>query len=179
VTPFRDKNFRANGLLKQGLTRIAEITDGTSNTIAIAEDAARDSRFPEPLCPRQRNRPVRPRPPGPESDRRQSVAPLLALGAEADGGYGVSGQINNKFRPMYCDSPWQAPGCTGQSPSGPIVVQGNNAGANDEIFSYHPGGANALFGDGSVRFLKDTTNLKVLRSLVTLSGGEVISADTY
>ena len=80
---------------------------------------------------------------------------------------------------MYCDSPWQAPGCTGTGSAGPVVVQGNNAGANDEIFSYHPGGANALFGDGSVRFLKDTTNLKVLRGLVTLSGGEVISADSY
>ena len=39
IAPFRDKTTRANGRLKQGMTRIAEITDGTSNTIAIAEDA--------------------------------------------------------------------------------------------------------------------------------------------
>ena len=27
-TPYRDKTFRANGMLKQGMTRIAEVTDG-------------------------------------------------------------------------------------------------------------------------------------------------------
>jgi prepilin-type processing-associated H-X9-DG protein len=58
-------------------------------------------------------------------------------------------------------------------------VAGNNAGANDEIFSYHPGGANILFGDGSVRFLKETTGVVILRNLVTASGGEVLSSDSY
>ena len=32
------------------------------------------------------------------------------------------------------------------------------AGANDEIFSFHSGGANILMGDGSVRFVQDATN---------------------
>src|SRR5262249_34594524 len=46
--PYRDKSVRANGLLKQGMTRIAEATDGTSNTIAFAEDAGRDPRYLSP-----------------------------------------------------------------------------------------------------------------------------------
>src|SRR5262249_44326620 len=47
-TPYRDKNPRVNGMPKQGKTRIAEVTDGTSNTIAIAEDAGRDPRYLSP-----------------------------------------------------------------------------------------------------------------------------------
>ncbi len=42
VVPFRNKLSRVNGLLHAGKTRIAEITDGTSNTITVGEDAGRD-----------------------------------------------------------------------------------------------------------------------------------------
>jgi prepilin-type processing-associated H-X9-DG protein len=45
--------------------------------------------------------------------------------------------------------------------------------------SYHPGGANALQGDGSVRFVKSTIDGMVWRGLGTVAGGEVISADSY
>jgi prepilin-type N-terminal cleavage/methylation domain-containing protein/prepilin-type processing-associated H-X9-DG protein len=43
--------------------------------------------------------------------------------------------------------------------------------------SYHPGGVNALFGDGSVKFLKDAIDGMVWRALGTVSGGEVVSGD--
>jgi prepilin-type N-terminal cleavage/methylation domain-containing protein/prepilin-type processing-associated H-X9-DG protein len=57
--------------------------------------------------------------------------------------------------------------------------------------SQHPGGANFSFGDGSVKFLKQTINmygpvlangtlsLGVYRSLATRGGGEVVSADAF
>jgi prepilin-type N-terminal cleavage/methylation domain-containing protein/prepilin-type processing-associated H-X9-DG protein len=45
--------------------------------------------------------------------------------------------------------------------------------------SYHPGGANALFGDGSVHFVKDSVAWTTWRALGTVSGGEVVSADAY
>lgn len=45
--------------------------------------------------------------------------------------------------------------------------------------SYHPGGVNALFGDGSVRFVKSTINGWTWRALGTVAGGEVISADSF
>ncbi len=45
--------------------------------------------------------------------------------------------------------------------------------------SYHPGGVNALFADGSVKFLKNSINMVTYWSLGTRAGGEVISSDAY
>jgi prepilin-type N-terminal cleavage/methylation domain-containing protein/prepilin-type processing-associated H-X9-DG protein len=45
--------------------------------------------------------------------------------------------------------------------------------------SYHPGGVNALFGDGSVRFIKDSVAWPTWRALGSIGGGEVVSADAY
>jgi prepilin-type processing-associated H-X9-DG protein len=56
---------------------------------------------------------------------------------------------------------------------------GNKAGNNQGLFSFHPGGINALFGDGSVKFLNEGINIVTLRNVVTLKGGEVGSADSY
>jgi prepilin-type N-terminal cleavage/methylation domain-containing protein/prepilin-type processing-associated H-X9-DG protein len=45
--------------------------------------------------------------------------------------------------------------------------------------SYHPGGVNALFGDGSVRLIKSTINGNSWRALGSVQSGEVISSDAY
>ena len=45
--------------------------------------------------------------------------------------------------------------------------------------SYHSGGANSLFADGSVHFLKATVNQTVIWSLGSRNGGEVVSADAF
>ena len=45
--------------------------------------------------------------------------------------------------------------------------------------SYHPGGVNALFCDGSVRFVKDTIAGQSWRAIGTVAGSEVVSADAY
>ena len=94
--------------------RLADIRDGTSNTLVIAEDSGRDG----------------------NTD-----------GAWADG--------ENIF-----------------DQSGPI-----NAAQSNEIWSDHPGGANSLFCDGSVHFLKQSMNLTVLMGICTRANREVIPAD--
>jgi prepilin-type N-terminal cleavage/methylation domain-containing protein/prepilin-type processing-associated H-X9-DG protein len=45
--------------------------------------------------------------------------------------------------------------------------------------SSHPGGYNAVFGDGSVKFLKFSIDASTHRKLCTIDDGEPISADSY
>jgi prepilin-type N-terminal cleavage/methylation domain-containing protein/prepilin-type processing-associated H-X9-DG protein len=45
--------------------------------------------------------------------------------------------------------------------------------------SNHPGGVNALFADGSVRYVKNSISPVTWTALGTIAGGEVISADQY
>ena len=45
--------------------------------------------------------------------------------------------------------------------------------------SYHPGGSNYLFGDGSVKFLKLSINLGVYQALGTRAGSEVVGSDQF
>jgi prepilin-type processing-associated H-X9-DG protein len=67
--------------------------------------------------------------------------------------------------------------------SNPITwkYDATNAGMGQFGFrSRHPGGANFLFADGSVHFLKETIDLKgVYWALSTRNGRELISADSY
>jgi len=47
------------------------------------------------------------------------------------------------------------------------------------LSSYHPGGANAAFADGSVRFIKSGTDMRVIWSLGSKAGGDLVSSDQY
>jgi prepilin-type processing-associated H-X9-DG protein len=44
--------------------------------------------------------------------------------------------------------------------------------------SFHPGGVNMTFSDGSVRFIKDTVNQLSWWAIGTRNGAEVVSADS-
>jgi prepilin-type N-terminal cleavage/methylation domain-containing protein len=45
--------------------------------------------------------------------------------------------------------------------------------------SLHPGGLNALMGDASIRFIKQSINMKNWMALATIQGGEILSSDSY
>ena len=57
---------------------------------------------------------------------------------------------------------------------GPCMI---NYTSNNEMYSWHSGGTNALLADGSVHFLKENTPALVVIALVTRAGGENLQAD--
>jgi prepilin-type processing-associated H-X9-DG protein/prepilin-type N-terminal cleavage/methylation domain-containing protein len=54
-----------------------------------------------------------------------------------------------------------------------------NCTNNREVYGFHPGGANVVFADGHVRFLKAAIDIRVFARLVTRAGGEVVSDGDY
>jgi prepilin-type N-terminal cleavage/methylation domain-containing protein/prepilin-type processing-associated H-X9-DG protein len=91
--------------------------------------------------------------------------------AEDDGGFAIA----NTIVPPS-STQWPFAWCA--------VARGRpNSNASDGQYqnatSNHPGGANFLFLDGSVRFLKSSISIKSYWALGTKANGEVISSDSY
>jgi prepilin-type N-terminal cleavage/methylation domain-containing protein/prepilin-type processing-associated H-X9-DG protein len=122
------------------LTRVTDITDGTSNTLLVAEDAGRPQRW-------QAGRYV----PGAFSfggPWASSANPVLIRGSSPDG----------------------------STAPGPCALNCTN---DRQPYSFHTGGANFLFADGSVHFLSAGMDIRVLAALATRAGGEVIPGENY
>jgi prepilin-type N-terminal cleavage/methylation domain-containing protein/prepilin-type processing-associated H-X9-DG protein len=59
----------------------------------------------------------------------------------------------------------------GTKKPGPCAINCTN---DHEVYSFHPGGANAGFADGSVHFLHADLDIRIFARLVTRAGGEVV-----
>jgi len=164
IVPYRNKTLATKGLLKDGKTTLSECTDGLSNTIAIIECGGRDERFVSQFFEGQYPVVRGLGPAGGPTARHR-----YWRWADPGSAFGTSGQPNNKGMPTNEGVPWPLTTATA----------GNQAGPNEEPYSFHPGGVNALFGDGSVHFIKDSVNLVAFRSLLSLAGGETLSSDQY
>jgi prepilin-type N-terminal cleavage/methylation domain-containing protein/prepilin-type processing-associated H-X9-DG protein len=164
IVPYRNKLLAADGVLKGGFTKISEIVDGTSNTVTYIECAGRDERFVSPYFEGQYPFVRGSGPAGGPNARHR-----YWRWADPGNAFGTSGQPNNKGVPTNEGTPW--PSTT--------ITAGNQAGQNEEPYSFHKGGVNVLFGDGSVRFVKDSVNLVAFRSILTINGGDVVSSDSF
>ena len=168
VTGLRNKATRANGALywvgrnappgRLGGSNINQVTDGTSSTIAIAEDCGRVEPMVSPY-------------PDPMGLGNNGLRAFWRW-AEPDTGYGVSGPPSGNMGVAVNNNNFPINGGNGP-PACPWITK-NNCGPNDEIFSFHTAGALVVFCDGHVELLKSGMDARIVRMLVTPNGGEVI-----
>lgn len=126
-------------LQSNAATKMSDVTDGTSNTILVCEDAGR-----------------------PVTYRLRYSAGIYAPG----GGWG---DRENDFT---------VDGYTtdGITKLGPCPINCNNS---NEVYSFHIGGANLLFGDAAVHFIRDVVTMRTFAALITRAGGEPLSGSDF
>ena len=131
--------------------RMAQITDGTSNTIFIGEDAGRPTFW---------------------------ISSGRGPNNNTPGGGNLSVRNGRVRGAGWADTSNAIPLHTfrndGLRVPGPCPINCTN---NNEAFSFHPGGVDTVFADGSVRFLNETISIPTYAGLITRSGGEVVQVD--
>jgi prepilin-type N-terminal cleavage/methylation domain-containing protein len=60
----------------------------------------------------------------------------------------------------------------GNSNPGPCHTNCTN---NNEVYSFHSGGANHVFADGSVHFIKQSMDIRIFVKLLTRAGGDIVT----
>jgi prepilin-type processing-associated H-X9-DG protein len=145
-------------LVRNNVARITDVKDGTSNTILLAESAGRPQVY-------QAGQPFG----SPPTNKVNGGG-----WARAASDFDLKGSsYDGKTLPGPC-----AINCTNGLDFGttyPNPIYGSNG--TGETYAFHSGGANILFGDGSVRFLSANINIVTYAALVTRAGGETVSAN--
>src|SRR5208283_2520719 len=147
--PLGPQGQHAGIFYRNSATKVAAITDGLSNTIIVGE-------------------------------RSHNLSYVTWVARSINGWLGKTSLVEggtDQFNPSPEECWTQIMGPAGlENPPRTI----NNPVAHvEDYWSMHPSGANMLFGDGSVHFLKNTINPTTWQSLATRANGEIISADSY
>src|SRR5262249_47336789 len=125
-----------------GPYKIAAVLDGTSNTIFMSECGGKPVGY----------------------NRRRQIYSSEVNGLPVDGSIEPVSSGGGAWGDMFIYSALAGGRCDDSGfRLGPCMI---NSTSNNEIYCFHPGGANALFGDGGVRFLKENTPAPVVIALV-------------
>ncbi len=142
-----------------GNIRIASVTDGTSNTVFAAEVLQ-----------------------GAENDIRGVMWSSVSGGSSFETRF-TPNSLKDFFNLVNGnDAAPNVPGlfCVSEPVRGlPCISVNSDSNAFAGARSRHPGGVNCVFGDGSVKFVKNSINHPTWIALNTINAGEVVSADSY
>jgi prepilin-type N-terminal cleavage/methylation domain-containing protein/prepilin-type processing-associated H-X9-DG protein len=143
--PTTDLRPIANGVFfRNSRIRIRDITDGTSNTVFAGEQT--------PF-------------------HNDSTWVGIVAGASTCPSLNFAGVPCDEAAPQI--NVHSGPGSPDEIP--PVIHPPNSAyGFVDEMYSEHQGGANVLFGDGSVQFIDERINQQLWWAMATRAGGEVV-----
>ncbi len=134
-------------------TRIAQVTDGLSNTIMMPEIAGRPFLW--------------------QNGRKD---PTLKTYYNGSGGWNDATCSNASLNGSPTDGSWASTPCGGQpcarSATRTCVVNCSN---DLGLYAFHSGVANAAMGDGSVRTIKASADPRLVAGMVTRANGEVLS----
>jgi prepilin-type N-terminal cleavage/methylation domain-containing protein/prepilin-type processing-associated H-X9-DG protein len=125
--------------------RLAEITDGTSNTLMVSELAGRPQLW-------VRGKFI-------NTNHAQSQWTNHEGGLAVVEGLSMDGLILGGPCALNCANMYDPDYPTGTNP-------------NEEIYSFHSAGANVVFADGSVRLVASNTPISVVAAMITRDGGE-------
>jgi len=139
-----------NGLLTANRrTRLAQITDGLSNTLLASESGA----------------------------RHEGWAANKRYADPSTSGWGVRGAWASESNNVVCAGT-RGPITAGVAPAGKVTTAAQVTGAvtvngwnQGELYAFHPTLCNAVMGDGSVRTLKATLSMAALQKLAARADG--------
>ena len=169
----------ADGVFGLYGNKLAETTDGLSNTIAVFEQSLRPGNIvgnytAQYLYIGGAN--------GLDASQLPSAGGSAQTApnrwADADSGVAVSGQLNNtsgQYTQIFNGNKVPLGGPT-VSVNGlnPCPWTTNNCGGNNEPGSFHVGGVQVTLGDGSVRFISENIDWRVIVRLLAKSDGGTI-----
>ena len=149
-------------LFPNGKINFGGVTDGLSNTLLISEQ----SNFLKDTA-------------GVKQDWRATQPWGFSLGVKGQGvppafdNAGGDNRSPGMCTVRYAINQTPAGGWANDVAGTGVGINGNNTGSNIPLNSTHTGGVNVALGDGSIRFLTDSTALAILAAVATRDDGTV------